>query len=214
MGPVEGPPVRSVAVPATRILLLRHGQSEWNALGRWQGQADPPLSAVGRAQAVAASRSVGTVDAIVASDLVRAYDTALVIAGAIGAGPVVVEAALRERDAGEWSGLTRRQIHGSWPGYLDDGRRPPGWESDDALLARVLPALGRIAALAPGGAVLAVTHGGVVYALEAHLGLPDAGRLANVAGRTVHVDGDRVTAGERVLLVDGDDAPVTVPSAI
>lgn len=214
MGPAAGAPVRSVTVAATRILLLRHGQSEWNALGRWQGQADPPLSAVGRAQAVAASRSVGVVDAVVASDLARAYDTALVIADATGVGPVVLDAALRERDAGEWSGLTRAQIHRSWPGYLDDGRRPRGWEPDDALLARVLPALGRIAALAPGGAVLAVTHGGVVYALEAHLGLPEAGRLANVAGRTVHVDGDRVRAGERVLLVDGDDAPVTVPGAI
>ncbi len=201
-------------MPATRILLLRHGQSEWNALGRWQGQADPPLSAVGRAQAVAASHSVGVVDAVVASDLVRACDTALVIAEAIGVGPVVLDAALRERDAGEWSGLTRAEIHRSWPGHLDDGRRPPGWESDHALLARVLPALRRIASLAPGGIVLAVTHGGVVYALEDHLGLPDAGRLANVAGRTVHVDGDRVTPGERVLLVDGDDAPVTVPGAI
>lgn len=201
-------------MPATRILLLRHGQSEWNAVGRWQGQADPPLSAVGRAQAVAASRSIGVVDAVVASDLVRACDTALVIAEAIGVGPVVLDAALRERDAGEWSGLTRSEIHRSWPGYLDSERRPPGWESDDALLARVVPAIGRIAALAPGGAVLAVTHGGVVYALEAHLGIPGAGRLANVAGRTVHVDGDRLTAGDRVLLVHGDDAPVTVPHAI
>lgn len=201
-------------MPATRILLLRHGQSEWNALGRWQGQADPPLSAVGRVQALAAARSVGVVDAVVASDLARACDTALVIAEAIGVGPVVLDAALRERDAGEWSGSTRREICRAWPGYLEDGRRPPGWEPDDALLARVLPALRRIAALAPGGAVLAVTHGGVVYALEAHLGLPEAGRLANVAGRTVHVDGERITAGERVLLVDGDDAPVTVPGAI
>lgn len=199
---------------ATSILLLRHGQSEWNAMGRWQGQADPPLSPVGRAQAVAASRSVGVLDAIVASDLARAWDTALVIADAVGVGPVVLDAALRERDAGEWSGLTRAEIHDGWPGYLDGGGRPPGWESDDALLARVLPALTRIAALAPGGTVLAVTHGGVVYALEAHLGLPGAGRLANVAGRTVHVDGGRVTPGERVLLVDGDDAPVTVPGAI
>lgn len=205
-------------MPATRILLLRHGQSEWNALGRWQGQADPPLSAVGRQQAFAAARAVGVVDAVVASDLERARDTALIIAESIGVGPVVLEPALRERHAGEWSGLTRVEIAAGWPGFLDDGRRPSGWEPDADLVRRVVPALGRIAALAPGGVVLAVTHGGVVYALEAHLGITDGGHLANVAGRAVDLridpDGDRLTAGDRVLLVDPGEVPVTVPREI
>ena len=103
----------------TRVLLIRHGQSEWNADGRWQGQADPPLTDLGRHQALHAARNLGTVDAIVASDLQRASETALIIADALGVGPVVLEPGLRERDAGEWSGLTRAEIERDWPGYLD-----------------------------------------------------------------------------------------------
>ncbi|MGH9084460.1 MAG: hypothetical protein ACRDYW_03310, partial [Acidimicrobiales bacterium] len=72
----------------------------------------------------------------------------------------------------------------------------------------------RIAALAPGGEVLAVTHGGVVYTLEAHLDLPHVGYLANVGGRWLDVDGQTVTAGDRIILVDGDDAVVTTPRVI
>src|SRR3546814_1711635 len=102
----------------TRVLLVRHGQSEWNATGRWQGQADPPLTDLGRAQAHHAARSLGVVDAIVASDLQRAADTALIISGELGVGPVVLDEGLRERDAGEWSGLTRAEIERDWPGYL------------------------------------------------------------------------------------------------
>src|SRR3546814_14677380 len=68
----------------TRVLLVRHGQSEWNATGRWQGQADPPLTDLGRAQAHHAARSLGVVDAIVASDLQRAADTAPIISGELG----------------------------------------------------------------------------------------------------------------------------------
>ncbi len=56
----------------SRLLLVRHGQSEWNAAGRWQGQADPPLTDLGRAQARAAARAIGGVDAVFASDLQRA----------------------------------------------------------------------------------------------------------------------------------------------
>ena len=88
----------------TRVLLVRHGQSEWNADGRWQGQADPPLTDLGRHQALHAARNLGVVDAIVASDLQRASETALIIAGELGVGPLVLEPDLRERDAGEWSG--------------------------------------------------------------------------------------------------------------
>src|SRR3954464_6700209 len=90
----------------SRVLLVRHGQSEWNAVGRWQGQADPPLSDLGRAQARAAARSLGSLDAVYASDLQRATETALIIAEQIGIGPVILDPDLRERDAGQWSGLT------------------------------------------------------------------------------------------------------------
>ena len=105
---------------------MRHGQSEWNAIGRWQGQADPPLSDLGRRQAREAARAIGAVDAVWASDLRRAAETAAIISADIGVGPVVLDPDLRERDAGEFSGLTRAEIEERFPGYLEDDRRPPG----------------------------------------------------------------------------------------
>jgi probable phosphoglycerate mutase len=211
----------------TRVLLVRHGQSEWNAVGRWQGQADPPLTDVGRAQARAAARSLGALDAIFSSDLQRAVETAAIISADLGVGPVIVEEALRERDAGEWSGLTRAEIDVQYPGYLTHVgdkhaafagkeswvRRPPGWEDDESVLGRALGAINRIHDAVGDGDVLAITHGGLIYTLEHHLAA-DVTRLANGAGRWVSVDGDRLTLGDRVLLVDEEEAPVTTPTQI
>jgi probable phosphoglycerate mutase len=185
----------------TRMLLARHGQSEWNALGRWQGQADPPLSALGRRQALAAADRVGTVDAIISSDLDRALTTAAIIAEAIGVGPVLVEPRLRERTAGEWSGLTRDEIEEQWPGYLAEHRRPPGFESDESLRARTTEALDDLAALHPDAELLVLTHGGVVYVLESDAGLPFA-RLPNLSGRWLAHDGQSMKLGDRIELVD------------
>jgi broad specificity phosphatase PhoE len=193
------------------LLLARHGQSVWNADGRWQGQADPPLSDLGREQAYRAAASVGTVDLIVASDLERAHHTALIISEAIGVGPVVLEPDLRERDAGEWSGLTRAEIEESWPGYLEARRRPPGFEDEDHVIARTLGALARLEHEYDGAEILGVTHGGIVMALERHLGA-DAGRLPNLAARQFAYDGGRLRLGERLVLVDAE--VVTVPGQI
>jgi broad specificity phosphatase PhoE len=200
----------------TRVLLVRHGQSEWNADGRWQGQADPPLTDLGRAQAHHAARALGTVDAIVSSDLQRAAETAAILSGELGVGPLVLDADLRERDAGEWSGLTRAQIDRDWPGYLDEHagtrQRPSGWEPDDALLARATEALVRIHELVPGGEAIAVTHGGLVYVLERTFGVPFE-RLANLGGRWLVIGPEGpVTLGDRVVLIEPDE--VTVPSQI
>jgi len=195
----------------TRVLLVRHGQSEWNAIGRWQGQADSPLSDQGRLQAREAARAVGSVDAVWASDLQRAVETATIIANEIGVGPVVVDPDLRERDAGEFSGLTRPEIEERFPGYLAAHRRPPSWEPDEVLLARALGALHRIAAAVPGGDVLVVSHGGLVYTVEEHLGAPFT-KLANTEGRWLEIDGDQVRLGERILLAEKQDA--TVPNQI
>jgi len=71
----------------TRLLLVRHGQSEWNALGRWQGQADPTLTDFGRQQAFHAADRVGAVDVLVSSPLQRAMETAQIISGRIGGAP-------------------------------------------------------------------------------------------------------------------------------
>jgi broad specificity phosphatase PhoE len=195
----------------TRVLLVRHGQSEWNAAGRWQGQADPPLSDLGRRQAHEAARAVGAVDAVWSSDLQRAAETAAIIAADIGVGPVVLDPDLRERDAGEYSGLTRDEIEERFPGYLAAHRRPPSWEPDEHLLARALRALHRIAAEVPGGDVLVVTHGGLVYTIEGHLGA-EHDRLANAEGRWLAIDGERLRLGDRILLADPED--LTVPGQI
>jgi broad specificity phosphatase PhoE len=195
-------------IAETRVLLTRHGQSEWNALGRWQGQADPPLSDLGRRQAHEAARALGAIDGIWASDLRRAAETAVVISEDMGVGPVVLDPDLRERDAGEWTGLTRAEIEQRYPGFLPDGRRPPGWESDELLLDRAQRTMRRIADAAPGGEVLVVTHAGVVFAVERHLGL-DHARLANVEGRWVTVAHGGLRLGDRMLLAEPQD--VTVP---
>ncbi len=200
----------------TRILLVRHGESEWNAARRWQGQADPPLTGLGRVQAAHAARALGAIDAIFTSDLQRALVTAQVIADALGLDEPSIDPRLRERDAGEWSGLTREEIHEQWPGYLGDDhtatvgsdgsaqRRPPGWEAEAPLWARVRASLVDIGQAVPGGEVVALTHGGVIYATEAQLG-GSGGRLANLAARWVDVDGEAMVLGERLLLVSPDE---------
>ena len=143
----------------TRILMVRHGQSEWNAQGRWQGQADPPLSDLGRHQAFSAAQRVGSVDAIVASDLQRALHTARIISEQIGVGPVIIEPLLRERDAGEWSGLTREQIDEQYPGYLDERKRPDTVEADESVRTRTIEALANVEREYRGGEVLVIAHG-------------------------------------------------------
>src|SRR4051794_19903306 len=157
----------------TRLLLVRHGESIWNADGRWQGQADPPLSERGQAQAVEAASAIGTVDAIVTSDLERAADTGAIIARMLGVDPVVTEPRLRERDAGSLSGLTRPEIHEAFPGLLPDDPNgfapdadghpawPADWESDDHLWERVEVALVALGRLVPDGDIVVITHGGV-----------------------------------------------------
>ncbi len=196
----------------TRILLVRHGQSQWNAEGRWQGQADPPLSNLGRKQALVASERIGTVDAIVASDLERASQTAFIIAEALGVGPVITHEHLRERDAGEWSGLTKTEIDERYPGYLEAHRRPPTFEPDGPFLHRVHLGLTAVHEQYEGREVLCVSHGGLVYTLEKEHGLSFE-RLPNLCGRWLLHRGDRVELGERVNLVD-DELLTTVPAQI
>ena len=110
-----------------KLLIVRHGQSEWNALGRWQGQADPPLTNLGQSQARKAIQKLGLFDSIVSSPLQRAKNTASIISELMGVGPVVTESGLMERDAGPWQGLTRIEIENDWPGFLASGKRPDGY---------------------------------------------------------------------------------------
>lgn len=153
------------------LWFVRHGQSTWNAEGRWQGQGDPPLSALGRAQAerVADELAAAGIARLVASDLARARETAEILGARLGLAPLF-DPALREHDVGAWSGLTHAEIEGRWPGELarflagDLALRPGGGESRLALRARVRSAVARLAASAPG-AVALVSHLGVLHAL-------------------------------------------------
>ncbi len=176
----------ATADTTTTLLLTRHGQSTWNAEGRWQGQADPPLSKHGREQASVAAARIGVTDAIISSPQQRALDTAMIISNANGVGPVLIHDDLRERSAGSWSGLTHDDIEARYPGWLAEHRRPDDFEPDDALLGRVIPVLLGIAAEQPGATVLVMCHGGIIRALETHFGLPEV-RIPNLSGRVVVV---------------------------
>lgn len=167
------------------MLVLRHGQSTWNALRKWQGQADPPLSDLGRSQARLAAGLLANecppFDAVVTSDLERARVTGELIAEVIGATRVSTDPRWRENHAGEWQGLTPDEINRDWPGYLGANRRPPNFESVESTIGRTVAALTSIATGHPGGCVLVISHGGVLRLLRQHLGDPDT-RFPNLAG--------------------------------
>ena len=160
-----------------RLLLARHGQTDWNAAGRIQGQTDTSLNALGREQAAALAvrlRQAGEgIDALYASPKRRALETAQIAGQALGLAPVVVDD-LREVSFGDWEGHTWEEIARIWPGpyaaYLDDRLHtaPPGGESFAQLLNRVYPALAGIAAAGEGTA-LVVCHSAVIKAVRCHL---------------------------------------------
>jgi glucosyl-3-phosphoglycerate phosphatase len=108
-------------VTKRRVLLLRHGRTEWNAQHRFQGQADPPLDDVGRAQAFEAAALVAALrpNLIVSSDAQRAMQTAGPL-GEITGLKVVPEPRLRERSLGHWEGLTRDEVAQRYPDEYDD----------------------------------------------------------------------------------------------
>ncbi len=190
----------------THLLLARHGESEWNATGRWQGQEDPPLTDRGRAQALQAAKAVGALDAIVCSPLDRAHTTASIIAEELGIGPVVVVPGLLERHAGAWQGLTRSEIEELDPGALAEGRRPEGWEPDEQVQDRVLAAFEAVHRDHPAGYVLAVAHAGVIFAAEAALGAPRE-RIGNLGGRWFVRGDSGWQLGDRVHLLADETVP-------
>lgn len=181
----------------TDLLLVRHGLSEWNQAGRWQGWADIPLAEEGEAQSLQARPALAGlgITAIVHSGMLRTKRTAEVLAEGLDV-LVEEEPALKEYDVGEWSGLTRPEIERRWPGALDAwfrGRLPatPGGESRERFASRLLDAVRRVALTHPGGTVLCVTHGGAIRTLQRVLSESgdEAGpRIGNLSGRWVHVD--------------------------
>lgn len=148
----------------TTILLARHGETDWNREGRYQGWADPSLNERGRAQARTLADQLRNepLDAFYASDLRRAHETAVIVAVPHGL-PVVADPGLREVDVGSWSGLTHSQIEERFPGAEHhDG------ETRAQHLARIVETVERIARLHPRGRILVVSHGGSLRALRRH----------------------------------------------
>jgi broad specificity phosphatase PhoE len=174
---------------ATTLLLARHGETDWNRARRWQGHADPPLNDFGREQARALAAAVTDVDAIYASDLVRARQTAEIVAAEHGV-PVLVEPRLREVDVGEWSGLTNDEIAERFPGVTEWANG----ETGEAMGERVVAALLEIAAAHPGGRVLVVTHGGPLGAVWVASGgaFEERPHAANGHVRKIRVEGNRI----------------------
>ncbi len=190
-----------------KLLIVRHGQSEWNALGRWQGQADPPLTEVGENQAKKATNKLGLFDSIVASPLQRAKNTASIISEITGVGPVTTEVGLIERDAGPWQGLTRIEIEKGWPGFLDSGQRPDGYESNPDLLLRIFAVLRKISKSSRiSDSILIVSHAGIVHALENLHDQPSL-KVPNLGGRWVEFVDDELTMGKRISLITEDPTP-------
>lgn len=179
------------------LLILRHAQSTWNAEGRWQGQADPPLSPLGEGQARQGARSLSfedPFDLVVSSDLRRAARTAALMRAELELDtPHEVEAGLREYDVGAWSGCTRDEIEARWPGFLNrfssgELDAPPAGESRADFDARVAEAARLVAELAEtrgSKRVLVVAHGGVVRSV--------ARRAGQAEMRTGHMSGYRGT---------------------
>lgn len=169
-----------------RVVVWRHGRTSWNATGRFQGQADPPLDEVGQAQARQAAPYLAAAapELILTSDLDRAASTARAFTDLMPV-PLVVDRRLREVDLGSWQGLTRDEVQRTYPEQFEQWLQgnPPagrGGETRQELDVRVLAALSDIKVRH----VLLVTHGGTSRSIiETLLGVPaHAGRWLAVLG--------------------------------
>jgi probable phosphoglycerate mutase len=192
----------TVSAVATSIVLVRHGETDWNRENRFQGHADPPLNETGRAQARALAANLGDVAfaAAYTSPLRRARETAEVLGATLGLTPVD-DSSLMEVDVGSWSGFTRTEIEERFPQgfarWLEYGHGWDDGETYDELGARVVSGLVRIGRRHEGGEVLAVTHGGPIRSA-----LAAAERVAfDQARRSIHVIGN--CAVVRLAVRDG-----------
>ena len=168
----------------TDITLMRHGETDWNADGRWQGVAPTPLNANGVQQAKTAApflRSAG-ISQLISSDLLRCRTTAQIVADVLGL-PIILDKRWREIDLGRWQGLNRAEIE-AWDGdayrrfhevsYLD--RLFPDGERQQEHIDRTAEALEDVVVRYPGQHTLVSTHGGSIrcalyYLLQERHGL-------------------------------------------
>jgi broad specificity phosphatase PhoE len=162
-------------VSLRRLVLLRHGQTDYNVEGRMQGHYDSKLTEAGVEQAVTVAPEIARLvpDRLISSDLRRAVDTADVVAAASGR-PVKLDARLRETHLGEWQGRTVDEIEAGWPGAIatwrsDPAWAPPGGESRIEVVRRSLPVVEELdeefASTALDTTVVFVAHGGLIAGL-------------------------------------------------
>jgi broad specificity phosphatase PhoE len=168
------------------ILLARHGETAWNALGKLQGHTDIELNETGREQARALAAGLGeaAITSVWTSDLSRARETGAIVASALGLAAPTIDPELRERKFGVFEGLTRAECEAqhpaAWRDWVAQIGTPPGAESRVDAIARLGRTLARIAAsddrglppggsvaegrrgLIDGGPVLVVSHGGLM----------------------------------------------------
>ncbi len=190
------------------LLLVRHGQSTWNAEHRWAGQADPPLSAAGRDGAARLADGVACqgITHVAASDLRRAAETATIVAQHLGVGPVRLDARLRERRCDAWSGLTSAEIDARYSGALARWRRgdlrelPGDSERWDAFADRVVAALVMLASQ-PGRGVV-VAHAGTFRVVESVCGIGHA-RVDNLGGQWLTMASGRLAGAGTFTPVRG-----------
>lgn len=160
----------------TTLILVRHGETDWNAQHRWQGHSDTPLNDAGRKQAGVLAGVLEPVDAVYSSDLARARETAEILAERIGL-EVRLDPRLRERGFGAWEGLTTDEIESSFPDEQRRWRAGIGAGAHDAepfdvFAARVGSFVEDVGRRHVGEEVLVVAHGGtirVIHALAAGL---------------------------------------------
>jgi alpha-ribazole phosphatase len=164
----------------TELILVRHGETDWNTQGRYQGQSDVPLNEAGRVQAdrLAASLQGQAIAAIYSSDLRRARETAEALARSSGA-PLHFDPRLREIDQGEWEGMLFDEIQRRYAESFQRRRRdplrvaPPGGETVGQVRERVLEAVQDIRRRHPGGRVAIISHGLALALVKVHFeGLP------------------------------------------
>ena len=190
---------------ATRLFVLRHGQTAWNAELRIQGQLDIGLDATGRWQAAQLAQALADepLAAVYSSDLQRALATAQPLAAGTGA-PLHVDAALRERGFGRFEGHTYADIQRLWPEDAERWRRreaqfgPGGGEPLQVFYERAVNAVLALAARHPGEAIAVVAHGGVLdclyrAAVGVDLAAPRSWQLGNAAINRLLFNGERLT---------------------
>ena len=155
----------------TTLLLARHGETDWNRDGRFQGHADTSLNGRGREQARALADELPHVDVIYSSDLARSIETAEIVGERLGL-EVRVDPRLRERSFGGWEGLTGVEIERASPDSYARWRSGEGFGADDAetheaFAARIEAFLADILERHPGETVLVVAHGGSIRVIQA-----------------------------------------------